>query len=155
MTRELPILRARKFNGPGLLLGLLLVAGCKSFGPSECVTPPVTGRVLAADTRRPLAGVRISRVLPGENPGTPAKGAQLQQQGRPETTAEDGCFIMPGQSCVTLFRHFRWWSVRLAFQAPGYVPFETNYSASIFTNQAAAGAPIINIGNVPLKPEPK
>jgi hypothetical protein len=155
MLMGLQIIRARKFIWPGLLPGLLLVAGCNTFGPSECVTPPVTGRVLAADTREPLAGVRVSRVVPGENPGTPARGAQLQQQGRPETTAEDGCFIMPGQSYVTLFRHSRWWSVRLAFQAPGYVPFQTNYSASSFTNQAGDGNPIINLGNVPLKPEPK
>jgi hypothetical protein len=158
MPVRLPAIRARKFSqlGFGILLpGLLLAAGCTSFGPSECVTPAVTGRVLAADTRQPLAGVQVSRVVPGQNPGTPVKGAQLQQQGRPETTAEDGCFILPGQSYVTLFRHSSWWSMRLAFQAPGCVSFQTNYSATSFTNQTAAGASIINIGNVLLKPEPK
>ena len=154
---EMQILPARKFIRPGglLLLGLLLAAGCTSFGPSECVTPQVTGRVLAADTRQPLAGVRVRRVVPGQNPGTPAKGAQLLQSGRPETTAEDGCFILPEQSYVTLFRHSQWWSVRLAFATPGYVSFQTNYSAASFTNQIAAGASIINIGNVLLKLEPK
>ena len=139
--------------GAGLLLpGLLLVAGCSAFGPSECVTPQVTGRVLAADTRQPLAGVQVSRVVPGQNPGPPAKGAQLLQSGRPETTAEDGCFILPGEAFVTLFRHSSWWSLRLAFQSPGYVSFQTNYSAASFTNQSDAGASIINIGNVLLKP---
>jgi hypothetical protein len=155
MPNKLQAARARKFIWPGsgiLLLGLLLAAGCNSFGPSECITPQVTGRVLAADTRQPLAGVQVSRVVPGQNPGTPAKGAQLLQSGRPETTAEDGCFILPGEAYVTLFRHSSWWSLRLAFQAPGYAPFQTNYSAASFTNQTAAGAPMINLGNVLLKP---
>ena len=155
MFMELLIRRRQKFNWPGLLPALLLVAGCKSFGPSECVTPSVTGRVLAADTQQPLAGVRVSRVVPGENPGAPAKGAQLQQQGRPETTAADGVFTLARQSYVTLFRHSQWWSMRLAYQAPGYVSFQTNYWATSFTNKTAVGDSTINVGNVLLKRNPK
>ena len=151
MLKELLIRRRQKFIWPGLLFALLLVAGCKSFGPSECVTPSVTGRVLAADTQQPLAGVRVSRVVPGENPGAPAKGAQLQQQGRPETTAADGVFTLARQSYVTLFRHSQWWSMRLAYQAPGYVSFQTNYWATSFTNKTAVGDSTINVGNVLLK----
>lgn len=158
MPRELQITRTQKFIrlGTGILLpGLLLVVGCNSFGPSECVTPQVTGRVLAADTRQPLAGVQVSRAMPGQNPGTPVKGAQLQQQGRLEITDANGCFTLPSQSCVTLFHHSQWWSVRLAFQAPGHVPFQTNYSAASFTNRADGDASKIDLGNVFLKTAPK
>jgi hypothetical protein len=138
-----------------LLSGLLIAAGCKSFGPSEWVTPQVTGRVLAADTRQPLAGVQVSRVLPGQGaPATPPNGAQLLQQSRPEITGSDGRFAVPGQAYATLFRHASWWSVRLAFQAPGYALYQTNFTTANVTNSAATGAPKINAGDVYLQPKP-
>lgn len=136
----------------GLLLIGLVAAGCNSFGPSQTATPSLTGRVLGADTQQPLAGVTVSRGSSGQGVSTPAKGAQLLADGRPEITGADGVFVLPGQSYVTLFRHASWWSVRLAFQAPGYVAWQTNYSASTFTNELAAGATTINVGNVSLTP---
>lgn len=139
----------------GGLFALLLATGCNSIGPAESVTPSLTGRVLAADTRQPLAGVQVSRVVPGQNPGTPAKGAQRLQQGRPEFTGADGVFEMSGESYITLFRHGNGWSVRLAFQAPGYLSCQTNYSAASFTNQTAADAALVNVGNICLQPRGK
>jgi len=133
---------------------LLLAAGCHAFGPSNCSTPEVTGRVLAADTRQPLAGVSVSRVLPGQSVtvGPPAYGAQQLQAGRPEITGADGRFTVPGASCLTLFRHSSWWSVRLAFQAPGYVLYQTNFSTASLTNLTAASQPSVNAGDILLPP---
>ncbi len=145
-----------------LRLGLAMIgitalagSGCKNFGPSETFTPSVAGRVLAADTQQPLAGVQVSRVVPGQNPATPVKGAQLLQQARPEMTGADGAFVLSGREYITLFPHASWWSVRLAFQASGYVSFQTNYLATAFTNQTAADPAHINVGEVFLKPEAK
>ena len=138
----------------GLLFTLLALTGCQSIGPSSCSTPEVTGRVLAADTQQPLAGVKVIRVLPGQNAATstPACGAQLLQQGRSEMTGADGRFVVPGRQYVTLFRHASWWSVRLAFQSPGYALFQTNFSTADITNQPDAGAPMVNAGDIPLQP---
>ena len=135
-----------------MLLAGGCAAGCNSFGPSQTVTPSFTGRVLAADTQLPLAGVTVSRVPTGQGVSPPAKGAQLLQRGRPEITGTDGVFEVPGQSYATLFRHASWWSVRLVFESPGYVSWQTNYSAGSFTNQIAAGATTIDVGNVLLPP---
>ena len=128
------------------------MAGCKSFGPSQTLTPAFTGCVLAADTQSPLAGVTVSRVSAGQSVNTPTKGAQRLAEGRPEITGTNGVFVLAGQSYVTLFRHASWWSVRLVFQAPGYAVWQTNYLARNFTNELAAGAPTINVGNVSLQP---
>ena len=142
---------------PGLLFVLLALTGCQSIGPSSCSTPEVTGRVLAADTQQPLAGVKVIRVMPGQSAATstPVCGAQLLQQGQPEMTGADGRFVVPGRQYVTLFRHASWWSVRLAFQAPGYALFQTNFSTADITNQPDDGAPAVNAGDIVLKPKTK
>jgi hypothetical protein len=141
----------------GLLLGLLVLAGCDSFGPSTCATPQVAGRVLAADTHQPLASVKVIRVLPGQSAATSASacGALRLQQGRPVTTGADGGFVVPGQEYVTLFRHASWWSVRLAFQTPGYVLYQTNFSTANITNLPDAGGPTVNAGDILLAPKTK
>ena len=104
------------------------LTGCGSVGIFHAVTPTVSGRVLAADTRQPLAGVQIIRVLPGQgvSGSRPAKGAELLQAGRPIYTDAAGNFILPGKTALT------WWhpagagAVRLAWFAPGYVTGQTN-----------------------------
>ena len=139
----------------GCLFALLLAAGCSSIGPSENVTPSLTGRVLAAETRLPLRGVTVTRVTPGQSAGAPTKGGQLLVEGRPEITGADGVFVVPGQSYAKLFLHASGWSVRLAFQAPGYVSWRTNFTSASFTNQAATGAGTVGVGEVLLAPSPK
>jgi hypothetical protein len=142
-----------KYGVLTMLLFVLTLMGCDSIGPAESTTQSVTGRVLAADTLQPLAGVTVSRVVPGQNIGTPDKGAQLLQQGRPEITGADGVFEVPGESSVTLFRRSDGWSARLMFRAPGYVSWQTNFSADTLTNQTDAGTTVVNVGNVLLRPK--
>src|SRR5215831_16609390 len=104
------------------LAGLLLAvaasgAGCQWVGFTSHVTPQVSGRVLDADTRCPLAGVKVLRVLHGqvENPPTPVHGAQLMQQERPVTTNARGEFIYPGKSYFTILNEANWWTLTLSF----------------------------------------
>src|SRR5208337_2846252 len=59
-----------------LLLAAVVLVGCQSTSFSSYLSPRVTGRVLAADTRRPVADVKIRRVNPAANQDfdDPAKG---------------------------------------------------------------------------------
>ena len=139
----------------GLLLMLALAGlftGCGSVGVFHAVTPTVSGRVLAADTRQPLAGVQIIRVLPGQGVGgsRPAKGAELLQAGRPIYTDAAGNFVLAGKTNLTWWRPAGAGAVRLAWLAPGYVTGQTNL-ISPKTGASAAGAEI-STGDILLKP---
>ena len=50
-----------------LLLAAVALAGCKSASFSTYLSPRLTGRVLAADTRQPIADVKVRRVNPAAN----------------------------------------------------------------------------------------
>ena len=128
----------------------LMLAGCKVFDPSSAATPQITGQVLAADTRQPLTGVKVMRVLPGQG-SAPLHGAELMQQGMPEHTDAVGHFSVAGSDYFTLFHRTSWGAVRLSFQASGYYLLTTNFTALSFTNQAATGAPVVDVGEVLLK----
>lgn len=90
------------------------------------------------------------RVMPGQG-GAPLHGAELMQQGLPEYTDVTGHFVVAGSDYFTLFHRTSWGAVRLSFQAPGYYPLTTNFTALSFTNQAATGAPVVDVGEVLLK----
>ncbi len=57
---------------------LVILAGCRSHDVNQYTAPQVTGRVLAADTRQPIAGVRVWRGQAGNDfePFGPPKGGQ-------------------------------------------------------------------------------
>ncbi|MEI7533221.1 MAG: hypothetical protein WCK57_02550 [Verrucomicrobiae bacterium] len=134
----------------GLWLAALLLAGCKVFDPASAVTPQITGQVLAADTRQPLAGVKVIRVMPGQG-SAPLHGAELMQQSLPENTDAAGRFSVAGSDYFTFFHRTSWGAVRLSFQASGYYPLTTNFTALSFTNQTATGEPVVDVGEVLLK----
>ena len=136
-----------------LLFAGWFAAGCNSFSPGSTATPSVIGRVLAADTHEPLAGVRVSRVVPGQDTGETPKGAQLLAQGQPAVTDANGNFTVSGREFVTFFRRASSSTERLAFQAPGYALLQTNFPTARFTNQADVAAPVIDVGDVWLKPK--
>jgi len=52
----------------GLFLFAVSLAGCKNLAWGPYVSPRVTGQVLAADTRQPLAGVKVTRGRPEPQP---------------------------------------------------------------------------------------
>jgi hypothetical protein len=153
---------APRTNGQGTVnrqLALLLVAvalaGCESGKFSHYISPRVTGRVLAADTRQPLADVRVRRVAPMLTAGedTPAKGAQLLMQPSARRTDADGRFVMDSERDIALFRHPAWWSVTLSFTADGYRFFQTNYTVANLSGHSPEGEPLVNAGDILLKPK--
>jgi len=135
------------------LVGALLLTGCHAFNPGNEITPTVTGQVRAADTLQPLAGVTVSRG--GPDSGAPTKGGQRLKQGRPEITGADGVFRLAGRADITCFRHARTGTGRLAFQAPGYALWQTNFATADFTNRSRDDLPVIEAGTVLLHPLPK
>jgi hypothetical protein len=146
------------FPHSGLIIVVaMFLTGCQWVGFNNHVTPQVSGRVLDADTRCPLAGVKVLRVLHGqvENPPTPVHGAQLMQQGRPVTTDVRGEFVYPGKSYFTFLNEANWWTLTLSFQSAGYAAWQTNFSTADIKTNLPGSAPQVEAGDILLKPLPK
>src|SRR5882757_5626401 len=60
---------------------LMLLAGCQSGAFTHYISPQISGRVLAADTRQPLAGANVARITPQPSEAFgPPKGGQVLMQ---------------------------------------------------------------------------
>jgi hypothetical protein len=138
-------------------LAALALAGCKSHSLSRYTSPRVIGRVLAADTRRPLADVKVSRGEQTEalNPTVPRKGGERMMAPTPVRTDLDGRFVLDTERALTPFRGSGWFSVQLSFECPGYERFRTNYSYLNLGTNSWKGEPVLDAGNILLQPVPK
>ncbi len=145
-----------KFTISALLLPAIFLAGCQSGDVTHYVSPEVTGRVLAADTHQPLANAQVQRGHAGQNfePFGPPKGGQLLMAGDGVRTDGDGRFVLGSKSVFALFRSPGWWTVTIKFSHSGYEMFQTNYTGENVTNHTAAGAPVVNAGDILLKLRP-
>ena len=139
---------------PWLSLTAVVLAGCQSVLVSTYVSPRVTGRVLAADTHLPLAGVSVKRVNPTANQdyGQPAKGGQRMDAVSGARTDQQGRFVLEAERDLTLVQQQVWVSETVAFQKGGYVTLRTNFTLSNIASNAPDGAPVINAGNIRLRP---
>ncbi|MGO9588120.1 MAG: hypothetical protein ACLP2Y_18235 [Limisphaerales bacterium] len=136
-----------------LLLFAVALAGCQSGKLTHYISPRVTGRVLAADTRQPLPDATVRRVVPmmaaGED--TQPKGGQLLMRPAGVRTDADGRFVLEGERDIAVFRHPAWWSVTLSFTADGYRVFQTNYTSANVSGHSPEGEPLLNTGDILLK----
>ena len=91
---------------------------------SPLVSPRVTGRVLAADTGAPLAGVKVTsgKHAEGFRGGMPPKGGELLMAKAPVRTGHDGRFTLQTERVLTPFRGAGLFSVQLAFERAGQNP---------------------------------
>ena len=139
-----------------LLLGLaaLALVGCKSISLAPFVSPRVSGRVLAADTRQPLADVKVKSgaQATGYRAGMPPKGGELLMAKAPVRTDRDGRFALETERVLTPFRRSGWFSVQLLFECPGYERFRTNYSTLNLSTNSPNGEPLVNAGDILLLP---
>ena len=133
-----------------LLLSVVLV-GCQSDRFAHWVSPQISGRVLAADTQQPLAGVLVTLVGAGQVYGSP-KGGQVLMQPNPVRTDGDGQFVLPAESVLAVLRQPGWWSVPVVFTCSGYESFQMNYTGTNVTSHSAEGMPEVKAGDVLLHP---
>ncbi len=136
-----------------LLLLAAAVAGCRSLRLGPYTSPRVTGRVLAADTHQPLAGVQVTRDSSERmrGVGEPPKGAELLLQQQAIETDGGGQFVFPSERALTVFRPAGWDSVLLAFQRAGYERFRTNYSITTAGTNSPTGEPLLEAGDILLR----
>ncbi len=137
-----------------LCLAVLAFGGCKSRPFSVSVSPRVTGCVLAADTRQPLADVKVVRVEPQQERGStePAKGAQTLQAQIVVRTDRDGRFVLETERVLAPFWKEGWFSVDLRFEHPGYERFQTNYSYLNLSTNSWQGRLALSAGEILLRP---
>ncbi len=139
-----------------IILSFLLVVlcGCRSGDYNHYTAPEVTGRVLAADTHQPIANARVIRTVGNNNADSfsPPKGATLLMQPVPVMTDVDGRFVLESKSVFALFRNAGWWTAPVSYQHSGYKTFSTNYTASNVLTNTPAGAPVVNAGDILLRP---
>ncbi len=138
-----------------LLLFAVALAGCQSVKFTHYISPRVTGRVLAVDTRQPLPDATVRRVVPYPTDGedTAPKGGQLLMRSSGVRTDADGRFVLDGERDVALFRHPAWWSVTLSFTADGYRFYQTNYTSANLSGHSPEGEPLVNAGDILLNPK--
>jgi hypothetical protein len=140
-----------------LCLTALVLVGCESLPFSPFISPRVTGRVLAADTGRPLAGVavRSGAQARGYHGAMPPKGGELLMAKSPVRTDGDGRFALDTERVLTPFRGTGWFSVQLLFERAGYESFRTNYSGLNLSTNAPEGESWLNAGDILLHPAAK
>jgi hypothetical protein len=137
-----------------LLLAAAALAGCQSTSFSSYLSPRVTGRVVAADTRQLLPDVKIRRVNPAANQNfdDPAKGGQRIESAGGVWTDRDGRFTVDAERDLSLLRQQNWVSVTLSFQREGYLTLWTNFTYANVTTNAPDGTPVVNAGDILLRP---
>ena len=137
-----------------LCVAVLALAGCKSRSLSLCMSPRVTGRVLAADTGQPLADVKVlSGGQAGAPKGTvPPKGGQLLKVKASVRTDQDGRFALESEKVLTPFGGIGWFSVQLFFERVGYEGFYTNYSRLDLHTNSWKGEQVLSAGDILLQP---
>jgi hypothetical protein len=150
-----PVWRQCPVTPIAFLLLAIALTGCQSGKFSNYISPRVTGRVLAADTQQPLAKATVRRVVPMRTAGadTPPKGSQLLMQPAGVRTDADGRFVLDAERVVAVFRRGGWYSVTVSFERSGYGSFQTNFSAAKFKQRSAEGVPLVNAGDILLKPK--
>jgi hypothetical protein len=114
----------------------------------------VTGRVLAADSRQPIAGVKVKRVNPNANQNydDPAKGGQKLESIPGGWTDAQGRFVLDAERDLTLLQQQVWFSVMVSFEREGYQTLRTNFNVSNVASNAPDGTPVVNAGDILLRP---
>ncbi len=132
----------------------LIVVGCKSHSLSRTGSPRVMGLVLASDTGRPLANVKVNRWEQPEdaNRTVPRRGGERLMAPASVRTDPEGRYFLEKERVLTPFRSSDWFSVQLSFEHPGYERYVTNYSYLNLGTNSWKGEPVLDAGKILLQP---
>jgi hypothetical protein len=135
-----------------MVLGLI---GCVHRPLGPYVSPRVTGQVIAADSGKALAGVKITRGQPERRPSMEQpKGGEVLMRKSPVTTDQDGRFSLGSERVLSIFRGSGWNQVQLTFERAGYEGLRTNCPTLSATN-LLEGELTLDVGTVLLQPARK
>lgn len=114
----------------------------------------MTGRVLAADTKQPIANVKVTRINPTASPSDtfPARGGQRMVSNPGARTDAQGKFVLDAERDLTFLQQQVWYSVMVAFEHDGYQTLRTNFTVSNIVSNAPNGTPVVNAGDLLLRP---
>lgn len=142
--------------GYAVLIPICAALGCKTVSPIRIVSPRVSGRVVDARTRQPIAGVRVQRQVGRDSHRVmdPPKGGELMKQPAIVTTDAEGNFTLLAERDLTVLRSATWFSVRLVFEHSRYERLTGVYVAAQATN-TWKGEPLVQTGDVLLVPKGK
>jgi len=132
------------------------MVGCES-GPilhQGYVSPRITGRVLDANTRQPIAKASVLKVNPRQASQTDRdqKGAEWMIAPTPSLTDEQGRFTLGSQKDLTVFRHANLYSVSVTVTHPQYVQFVTNFTLTNMKRKEEKGPLEVEAGDLLLRP---
>jgi hypothetical protein len=130
-------------------------AGCQSYNPSSYISPRVTGRVLTAGTRQPIANVKVKRVNPmaSQNDNFSTRGGQRMESNPGTRTDAQGKFVLDAERDLTFLQQQVWYSVMVSFEHEGYQTLRTNFTVSNIVSNAPNGTPVVNAGDIFLRPD--
>jgi len=142
-----------RLSGFAWVLAACLVTGCKSASTSQYTAPRVEGRVINAETRQPLGGVKVRRVDPyaGDASRQVPKGGQSIEKAPAVRTRSDGAFALESERDLKLFGRTSWYSLTISFDQAGYALFTTNYTPANATT-SPRGEPEVQAGDILLVP---
>src|SRR5262249_55328226 len=141
-------------------LTLLLVAcalpACKSYSPSQYISPRVEGRVLDAQSHQPVADVQVRPLMTDERYRLqePPKGGAVMAKTPAVRTGGDGTFVVDSERGLGLLRQPGWYAVTLTFQHAAYEYFTKTCTLKDSTN-GPSGEPLIITGDILLIPVAK
>jgi hypothetical protein len=143
----------RSYCIPALLLLALALAGCRSLQLEPYTAPRVTGRVLAADTRQPLEGVKVTRDHSERRAGAsePPKGGRLMDRDYSIRTGSEGRFDFSSQRELTIFHSPGQQFIQLDFERSGFDRFQTNFSMLKCGTNTPGGEPLLETGDILLR----
>jgi hypothetical protein len=154
--------RARRVRGRwqafwpagALLAAALAGGGCQSWTPSPYISPRVEGRVVDADSQRPLARVKIKRVWERSSydTGEARKGAQTLERSTAILTDPEGRFVVDSERDLVLLRRTTWFTITLAFERDGYERLTVTYSTANVSTNSPGTEPVVEAGDVRLHP---
>lgn len=137
-----------------LAVAALSFAGCKSRSPSQYTSPRITGRVVDAQSRQPIPGVRVRRLTPEEpNVAQSIKGAQVIETSPAVRTGADGTFELASERNLALFQRLGWYSVTISFTHPAYERLTTEFTLANATN-TPSGEPLVRADDIALQSKP-